>query len=490
MYMCESKKIFRAVVIDDEEMRNKTYNDVLSSKFDVEIINDVNNITKRQIMQFDLLVIDICLSKNVDTLTAFKIMSDYNLTLPTVIISSEWVKYNGEPNEFILQVPNYKNVIKVIGWNDFNKEGNNLKISEEIFYDFCRYKNIAEETKRDKCVILQISDLQFGGNASGLACNDNNRIASFLKEKNIEPDLLFITGDIADKGKRNEYEQAKTWIEQLVKKIWSINGNLSNMDRDRIILVPGNHDYDLSINASDIYEFKFKADVIDTFVKKDNIIEYNNQKIGFYNFIEFAYELTGNIDWYKYLEKAFYLNSKFLNLGINIYSLNSVYGITNRNCENRFDQFYCDLSQIDDQQLHCSEEARDVLCNILIMHNPPSDFRKGTEYGEKSWNRMQTLIEDNKINICLYGHTHDFREAYFLSDNGGKYCKKMLCVPSPSVRLGAASRTDDANRGFNVLELFKENGVIKKVKPRYFEMKKASISELESENETYNILTD
>ena len=488
--MSDVKKIFKAVVIDDEEFRNKTYHDVLKSKFDVEIINDINSITKRKIMKFDLLVIDICLSKNVETLTAFKIMKDYKLTLPTVIVSSEWVKDNGEPNEFILQVPNYKNVIKVIGWNDFNKEENNFKIAGEIFYDFCRYKNIAIERKKDKCVILQISDPQFGGNVSGLACNDNNRIATFLKEKNIEPDLLFITGDIADKGKKEEFDQAKIWIENLAKKMWCTNETLSTEERDRIILVPGNHDYDLSINASDLYEFKFGAKEIDTFEEKENVIGYSNQKIGFHNFIEFAYELTGNIGWYKYLETAFCVNSKFLNFGINIYLLNSVYNITNRNCENRFDQFYCDLSKITEGKLNINEESKEVLCNILVMHNPLSDFRKGTESGEKSWNMMQTLIEDNRINICLYGHTHDFSEAFLLKDNGGKYCKKMLCVPAPSVRLCAASRTEDADRGFNIIELYKENGMITRVKPRYFEMKKASINEYQEDNETYEIFQE
>lgn len=486
--MYESKKLFKAVVIDDEQIRNKTYNDVLSNKYEVKIINEVEDINRREIMQFDLMVIDICLSKNVDTLTAFKVMRDYNLTLPTVIVSSEWVRENGEPNEFILQVPNHKNVIKVISWNDFNKEENNCKIAEDIFYNFCKYKNLAVENKKDRCVLLHISDPQFGGNASGLSCNDKNRIVSFLEKNKIEPDLLFITGDIADKGKKSEFEQAKVWIEDLVKKLWCTNEDLSNKQRDRIIIVPGNHDYDLSINASEFYEFKFASSSIDTFERKSDIEKYFNQEIGFYNFIDFAYKLTGNIGWYKYLEKAFSVNRKFLNFGINIYLLNSVYEISNRNCENRFDKFYCDLSGLPESKLNISEESKETLCNILVMHNPPSDFRKGTDNGEKSWNRMQTLIEDNKINICLYGHTHDFSDAFYLRDNGGKYCKRMLCIPAPSVRLGASSRTEDAYRGFNVIELYKENGMITKVKPRYFQMKKASISEVQEDDEIYNII--
>lgn len=485
--MVDDKKVFKAIVIDDESVRNTTYYDVLERKFDVSIINDISSITRKHIMKHDLLVIDICLSKNVSTLTAFRIMHDYELTLPTVIISSEWIKENGEPNEFILQVPSFKNVIKVIGWNEFNKEDNNDRIAEEIYYEFCHYNNIALPSGEDKCVLLHISDPQFGGNTSGLACNDNKRIASFLQKEQIDVDLLVITGDISDKGKKEEFEQAKIWIEELTKSLWDKNPNAQITPREKIIFVPGNHDYDLSANASDNYQFQFNANKIDTFEKRKNVKNYVNQKLGFANFIDFAYNLSDNLVWYKYLNQAFHLNGRFVNWGINIFTLNSVYNISNRNCENRFDQFYCNLSTLNENQIKINTEIREGLCNILVMHNPPTDFRRGTNEGENSWGRLQTLIEDYKIDICLYGHTHDFGEAFRMKGNGGKYCNNLLCVPAPSVRLAAASRTEDASRGFNIIELIKVKGIIKKAKLRYFEMKKASIEEYKVDNEEYDI---
>lgn len=79
--------------------------------------------------------------------------------------------------------------------------------------------------------------------------------------------------------------------------------------------------------------------------------------------------------------------------------------------------------------------------------------------------------------MCLYGHTHDFKLAYQLKDNGGDYCKKMVCVPAPSFRLAAASRTEDASRGFNIIEMQKSNGKYKGIKIKNYEIKKASIRE-------------
>ena len=484
----DKKKLFRAVIVDDDPNRNSTYQEVLTHRYDITIINDVETLTRQKIMQYDLLVIDICLSKDVENLTAFKIIEEYDLSLPTVVVSSEWVDQNGQPNEFILQVPRFKNIIKVIGWNDFNK-GNNKAIAGEIYYEFCKYKNYYLGNDADKCQILHISDVQFGGKASHLSCNDNERIADYLKENDINPDLLVITGDIADKGKKQEFEKARVWIEQLACKIWNArNGKLSQSERERIILVPGNHDYDLSVNASELYEFKFAQSEMDAFQKKDNVDSYENQKLGFYNFIEFARKLTGDNGWIDYMEKPLHVITKFVNLGIQFFSINSVFNISNRNCENRFDGFYCDLSSIDENLLKCNDRVHGSVCNVLITHNAPSNFKNEYSNGITTWNRIQTLIEGYKFNVCLYGHTHDSVKAYRLNDNGGSYCKKMICIAAPSVRLNAASRTEDANRGFNVIECRRTEGVVTSIYPRYFELKKATIVETtESDDEPFNI---
>lgn len=484
----EIKKLFRAVIVDDDPNRNSTYQEVLTHRYDITIINEIETLTRQKIMQYDLLVIDICLSKDVESLTAFKILEEYDLCLPTVVVSSEWIDQNGQPNEFILKVPRFKNIIKVIGWNDFNK-GNNKAIAGEIYYEFCKYKNYHLGNDADKCQILHISDIQFGGNASQLSCNDNERIADYLKENNINPDLLVITGDIADKGKKQEFEKARVWIEQLACKIWNIaNGKLSRSERERIILVPGNHDYDLSVNASELYEFKFAQGEIDAFQKKDNVTSYENQKLGFYNFIEFARKLTGDNSWNDYTEKPLHVITKFVNLGIQFFTINSVFSISNRNCENRFDGFYCDLSNVDEGLLKCNERVSGPICNFLITHNAPSNFKNEYLSGITTWSRLQTLIEGYKLNACLYGHTHDSVRAYRLNDNGGNYCKKLICIAAPSVRLNAASRTEDANRGFNVIECRKKDGVITNIYPRYFELQKATIVETtDSDDEPFNI---
>ncbi len=477
--MGEQRKKFNAVVIDDESKRNETYLKVLGNKYNVTIINDLSDFDRARIMQNDIMIIDVWFKK----FTAFRIMEEYELTLPTVLVSGKWME-EGEPSEVILSVPKYKNIIKLISWNSFNKNDSNEQIGEEIFYQFCRYKNLLISGNKEKFSVLHLSDLQFGGKVAGGAFNDHFRIAQFLKEQEIEPEIIVITGDVADKGKKAEYMEAYEWLEELIKRIWGMKQDIEDVMK-RIIIVPGNHDYDLSVSASDYYDFDFGAKEMGTFKKKANT--YMNQKLGFNNYVRFMHKLSRNKGSFLYMDKAIHINETFRDWGIRFITLNSVYNINSDNCENNFGKFYCDLSPIESSALSSGINVNDESCNILIMHNPPENFRAGTENGEKSWARMQTIIQDNKIKLIMSGHTHDFRPAWRLRDAGGKYCNKAVCVSAPSARLNAASRTDDAARGFNIIDFYRVDGCIKKIIPRYFSMQKASITEIIDYSEEFII---
>lgn len=471
------ERFFKALVIDDDSRRNKTYTDVLSQHFSVDIINDVTTIKRGTPLGYDLLVMDICLGE-LKTLTAFKFLNDHKWNLPIVMVSGAWLDEKGEPNDYILQVPNYKNILKVIGWNQFNKEKSNTQIGEEIYYEFCKFCNILCGKNQEKFVILHLSDLQFGGNVSGSACNDNSRIADHLKKNSLVPDTVVITGDIADKGKKSEFDEAQIWIETLVSELWGAE-IIRSSDRKKILFVPGNHDYDLSACAADMFGFKFNSEEIDSFVerKKEERDFSIHQSNGFNNFIKFAARFSCDDSWFHYLNRVIHIEDYFAGYGINFIMMNSVYGINSRNCENRFDGFYCDLSDIQDDKLKDKNIGENAV-NIIVMHNPPSDFKHGTDRGEKSWSKFQTIIEGNKVDICLYGHTHDALPPRRLEDSGGDYCEKMICIPAPSVRLAAASRTEDACRGFNVIEVVKNKSKYRKVVVNNYELRKATIERI------------
>ncbi len=63
-------------------------------------------------------------------------------------------------------------------------------------------------------------------------------VKRFKEEEGRVPDLIFATGDIANQGKPKEYEFATEFFVALLKE--------AGLNRDRLFIVPGNHDVDRS----------------------------------------------------------------------------------------------------------------------------------------------------------------------------------------------------------------------------------------------------
>jgi 3',5'-cyclic AMP phosphodiesterase CpdA len=96
--------------------------------------------------------------------------------------------------------------------------------------------------------IVHLSDLQFGrnhrfGRLSRLAPDDSlDSLCSRLKEdldelrekEHLVPDLLAVTGDLAEWGRKPEFDDVLTFLDRLA--------GLLGLTRDRVLVVPGNHD--------------------------------------------------------------------------------------------------------------------------------------------------------------------------------------------------------------------------------------------------------
>ena len=89
--------------------------------------------------------------------------------------------------------------------------------------------------------ILHLSDFHFKASKKWDADPVLRELARFIKrevERGLAPDLVAITGDLSFSGKADEYALAQEWLEN---QLWPAVGNLP---RDRLLLVPGNHDVD------------------------------------------------------------------------------------------------------------------------------------------------------------------------------------------------------------------------------------------------------
>ncbi|HRD68232.1 MAG TPA: metallophosphoesterase [Candidatus Competibacter sp.] len=96
--------------------------------------------------------------------------------------------------------------------------------------------------------ILHLSDIHFTAGKAWDADPVLRALARFIKtdvEAGLAPDLVAITGDLAFAGTSDEYGLARDWLD---KQLWPALPD--NFSRDRLLLVPGNHDVDRSLVSS------------------------------------------------------------------------------------------------------------------------------------------------------------------------------------------------------------------------------------------------
>lgn len=98
-------------------------------------------------------------------------------------------------------------------------------------------------------VLLHLSDLQFGINHRfkvdisdpGMAPDTLlSRLCDDLEELHIseqkvpKPDVVVVTGDLAETGVKKEFDDVLTFLIGLTQRL--------GLGRDRVVIVPGNHD--------------------------------------------------------------------------------------------------------------------------------------------------------------------------------------------------------------------------------------------------------
>lgn len=121
--------------------------------------------------------------------------------------------------------------------------------------------------------ILHLSDIHFRASKewdAGPVLRSLTRFIGEEVERGLAPDLVAITGDIAHSGKAEEYALARQWLNALWKK-------LGGLKRDRLLLVPGNHDVDrgkvsqlTKLSQSHLLEKKSQDEIAKALSEEDN----------------------------------------------------------------------------------------------------------------------------------------------------------------------------------------------------------------------------
>lgn len=464
--------MYRIAIVDDEmdgEIgRRSFYQNLFGKRFDiVKFVSTPEEIEELPKLEVHAYIVDLVYSgMQYKGITFDSIISSINAvkSVPIILISSKWETF--KTPSIIGKLCKFNNIVMCLGWDDVSSSAGSTngdgfilnQISTEIG-KFYKYTD-AVKNDNDKIIILHLSDIQFGDKStdpsSFLSKYD---IVTYLNDVNKIPDIIVVTGDIASHGLWEEYLKAYEWLEDFCMNIWNDNVNWG----ERVVIVPGNHDVDYLVCLPDEYEWNF-SDV--NFMTQKSVVKKTStdlyHKKAMIDFARFMRMVTGDMSYLDEYDDLFKVNEKFLNWGIRFYELNTAQDISPyapRQIEirtNNFDKLKKNTLKF---------ESKDIF-NIVVSHFGPEDigYRQSDSEKAKKWDIMRAFIESAKVNMYMSGHVHR-SEIRRLEDNGpGAHFSKNIIVSTASTcSLSADGRPPEEYRGFNVLELQRENGVVNKV---------------------------
>ena len=105
--------------------------------------------------------------------------------------------------------------------------------------------------------VLHVSDMQFGKNhrftrQDSLYASLTDDLKDVQGSERLEPNLLVVSGDLAEWGRPSEFRDALAFVEQLTEFL--------KLPREHVVIVPGNHD----VSRSDCQAYFAKCEGSET----------------------------------------------------------------------------------------------------------------------------------------------------------------------------------------------------------------------------------
>lgn len=479
---------YNLLVIDDEiEIRKEVYEKILLPEyFELKFIERFDIATIENLIDgsnIHGIIIDLYLEnwqKGNEKELFLQFLDYIGHKKPIILVSrlfqkiASWVQGSS---------PESNDVILMFGWEEICDEKGDVKseaipqlISSKIIHSLKGYYQRTNSLKGpdEKLTALIISDLQFGDpKFSAEISIAAPQLGSELTGKfSIKPDFLILAGDIGQTGLPSQFAQASNWIRTLCKYIFP--ESFTNY-YERILIVAGNHDINLTLSASDYYEYDFEHLPDKNTPEKFTYLKYRDKPInehynyGLIPFCEFAYNLTKNSDWIHQRNNLCWKNDKFLDWGIRFIHLNSVSELNYKTPKK------VSLKQENIGELIESIKLPDNsnLMTVVLSHNGPEDF--GYVRGEENTPQcvdLFTLINTIKAKLLISGHRHKPSLGYG-ADYEGDYTSDMKYIMCGTLSL--KDLAPDTLRSFSVVEFDRSNGNVVGAKHKIFELREGSI---------------
>jgi hypothetical protein len=247
---------------------------------------------------------------------------------------------------------------------------------------------------------IHLSDLHFGAGKEERRL-DRKRVTRAIeldirRKAPKSVDRIFVTGDIAFSARREEYEQAKGWFEEVARA--------AGVSVERLRLVPGNHDIDRQLAQKPLSRCAHRAvrekwaDLDDLLADTDARAALGEKLAAYRSFVEgglFGHPrpLDNGIDWMETIPEVAGARGP-----IRIAGLSTVW-VSDADDGNREDPFVPNLSLGLGPLDHACGRASEGELVFVLTHHPPSWL---LDAGAQALDRALARIPH--VHLC--GHVH------------------------------------------------------------------------------------
>lgn len=451
---------FRIMIIDDDPTRKEKYEAVLKANYELIFITKASDIIQIDSERVHAYLVDVILDDWDNELPQDATEKSLSYILgkikqqcsecPVFLISNLHQQNSGQYDQSISELfrPAFKyHINHFFAWSEFSESKQSVigTIDLQLRKHFSRSALFVKPD--DPVIILHLSDLQFGDpETSDSAFLSEKTIAKELRKQELIPDIVVFSGDISYRSHSEEYERAHNWILDLFKA-FSPNGTFQG---DRALLVPGNHDVNIQLGLSGLLGYNFKTDKPN--MKGKDFKDYS--EYGFVPFMKFAARLTENQRWSYFDNKLNLVLDNFLHLGLRFYLLNSC---------SEFEQSEINRAGVDESSMtnlstHTVIKEPEHVFSIAVSHHGPSwQYQPRKEKSIENWPKVAKFLENVDCGLYLHGHVHACDARLY---GAGNSIKNMLLVKAGTPHLKPGSREEDEPRGFNIIKLIRNNGLV------------------------------
>jgi predicted MPP superfamily phosphohydrolase len=415
----------------------REYYEKLTEYFDLLYLEkpaDLSGLIDRR--EVDAALVDFVLDGwGINVLAILKIIDD---RVPTALISNHWT-----PNfEELRLAMDGHSISRLFVWEEITKPHGrdlvglwlNLTIRKNQRYD------LAEFGDEQSYKIVQLSDLQFGS-AGPEAFNTDTQLAlqTIGSTWGSPPQLIALTGDVAEGGRPAEYKEAEAWIDGFGKKLGSL------WTRRNLRLIPGNHDVSWSLAlASRVDAPKKKIDL-------EKVRSPDLQAFAFAPFRQFAKLFGDAEDWGD--DRNYWVSGRHRHWGIILFGYNTCevldeWGETTRRLDDK------NVASLFDDLRTLKRDAPDALI-VGLMHHP---LMGDEECIANAPVFRRNLTKELGTIVLLTGHVHAAGCSVITGDGSG-----FLQIIGSTFSKLALKRPEDSQRGFNLIELKRSRGFVREI---------------------------